>query len=242
MYYNSSHPTHYQRNQRENLTPPLRDLNSVDPKRLRKRMVREQIEARGIVDPLLIQAMHTVPRHLFVPEAFQAHAYDDTALPIGQGQTISQPYMVARMTAALNLRPGMRVMEIGIGSGYQAAILAAMGCTVFGIERLDEICKITRARLQRMAIRNIHVHCGDGTLGFPTAAPFERILVSAGGPKIPPPLIAQLDLDGLLVIPVGDKPRTQRLIRIRKGRSTLEREDMGPAAFVDLIGNHGWER
>ena len=240
MYHNSSRHSYYQQHHGENLTPLKR--GSVDPRRLRKRMVRDQIEARGIADPLLLQAMNTVPRHLFVPEAFQAHAYDDTALPIGQGQTISRPYMVARMTAALNLRPGMRIMEVGMGCGYQAAILAAMGCIVFGIERLEELCNTTRARLQRMSLRNIHVYRGDGTLGFSAAAPFERILVSAGGPKIPPPLIAQLDLDGLLVIPVGDKPRNQRLIRIRKGRSTVEREDLGPATFVDLIGNHGWER
>lgn len=150
--------------------------------------------------------------------------------------------MVARMTLALNPAPGMRILEIGLGSGYQAAILAAMGCTVFGIERLEEICRITRARLRSLAIRTVHVHRGDGTLGMSAAAPFERILVSAGGPKVPPPLVTQLDNDGILLIPVGDRPRTQRLIRIRKNRMSLVEEDLGPAAFVNLIGNHGWER
>lgn len=213
----------------------------VDPRRLRQRMVREQIEGRGIKNPLLLQAMNSVPRHLFVPEAFRAHAYEDSPLPIGQGQTISQPYMVACMTQALNISPGMRVLEIGLGSGYQAAILAAMGCTVFGIERIGEICSTTRARMRSLAIRTVHVHKGDGTLGMSAAAPFERILVSAGGPRVPPPLVDQLDNNGILLIPVGSRPRTQRLLRIRKNMSSLIQEDLGPATFVNLVGNHGWE-
>ncbi len=203
-------------------------------------MVREQIEERGISDPLLLEAMSNVPRHLFVPEAFRAHAYDDTPLPIGRGQTISQPYMVARMTQALKVSPGMRVLEIGLGSGYQAAILAAMGCIVFGMERISEICNSTRSRLKNLAFRNIHVQMGDGTLGLSTAAPFERILVSAGGPKIPPPLVSQLDCEGILVIPVGNQQRTQRLIRICNTRKGIVQEDLGSAAFVNLVGNHGW--
>lgn len=229
---------HPEQNYKERAKKPV----VIDPTRLRRRMVREQIEARGVNDPLLLEAMLTVPRHLFVPEAFRAHAYDDTALPIGQGQTISQPYMVARMTQALHISPGMRVLEIGVGSGYQAAILAAMGCAVFGIERISSIYNATRARLRKLAFRTIHLHIGDGTLGLSNAAPFERILVSAGGPQIPPPLVNQLDNDGIMVIPVGDQPRTQRLIRILKSRSGLVREDLGSAAFVDLIGNHGWGR
>lgn len=205
-------------------------------------MVREQIEGRGIQDPLLLQAMNSVPRHLFVPEAFRAHAYDDSPLPIGQGQTISQPYMVARMTDALKISPGMRVLEIGLGSGYQAAILAAMGCVVFGIERIEEICRSTQARLRSLDLKTVHVHRGDGTLGMSAAAPFDRILVSAGGPKVPPPLIEQLANNGILLIPVGERPRTQRLFRIRKSSALLFQEDLGPAEFVNLIGNHGWER
>lgn len=215
---------------------------AVDPARLRRRMVREQIQQRGIDDPLLLEAMSSVPRHLFVPEAFRTHAYADTPLPIGHGQTISQPYMVARMTQALEARPGMRVLEIGSGSGYQAAVLAAMGCSVFGIERISEILNSARSRLQRLAYRKIHLHRGDGTLGFAAAAPYDRILVSAGGPKIPPPLLSQLEDGGVLVIPVGAAPRTQRLIRARKNRGALTQEDLGSAAFVSLIGDHGWER
>lgn len=215
---------------------------NLDPRRLRLRMVREQVEGRGVTDPLILEAMLTVPRHIFVPEAFRHHAYDDTPLPIGQGQTISQPYMVARMTQALDVRPGMRVLEIGLGSGYQAAILAAMGCFVFAIERISEICKAARLRIRRLGYRNIQAHMGDGTLGLSAAAPFERILVSAGGPQIPPPLVSQLEAGGALVIPVGSAPRAQRLVRVRKTPGGLTREDLGPAVFVDLIGNHGWGR
>lgn len=233
--------SHSWTNRREHFAREHTNILQVDPKRLRQKMVREQIAGRGIANPLLLQAMASVPRHLFVPEAFRAHAYDDTPLPIGQGQTISQPFMVAKMTEALNVKPGMRVLEIGIGSGYQAAILAAMGCTVLGLERIAEICAATRLRMQRLGLRSVHVHRTDGTLGFPSAAPFERILVSAGGPIVPPPLVNQLDSNnGVLIIPVGDKPQSQRLYRIRKNGFSLEKADLGPASFVNLVGNHGW--
>lgn len=239
MYNNFSHA---QSGPWQNPLPQSLDTRKLDPRRLRQRMVQEQIIGRGLNDPLLVQAMGSVPRHLFVPEAFRAHAYNDAPLPIGQGQTISQPYTVARMTLALNVAPGMRVLEVGAGSGYQAAVLAAMGCTVFGIERIGELCAATRMRLRKLAIRTVHIYKGDGTLGLGAAAPFDRILVSAGGPMIPPPLVAQLEDDGILVIPVGDRPGTQRLVRIRKNRNSPIQEDLGPAVFVDLIGNHGWQR
>lgn len=210
-----------------------------DPRRLRIAMVRDQIEGRGISDPAVLAAMQTTPRHLFVHEALALNAYDDTSLPIGYGQTISQPFMVARMSEALMARPGMRVLEIGSGCGYQAAVLADMGCSVIGIERMRDIYQAAARRLRNLGYNRIHLHCGDGTLGMPQAAPFERILVSAGGPDIPAPLIAQLDENGVMVIPVGGKNR-QRLVRIRKNRGRIEREDLGIALFVDLIGNHGW--
>lgn len=216
-------------------------LGSPDPKRLRKRMVREQIEGRGITDPLVISAMLAVPRHLFVPEAFASHAYDDTPLPIGYGQTISQPFMVACMTQHLQLSPGMRVLEIGSGCGYQAAVIAAMGCTVFGVERLPELYRDASVRLRQLGYRSIHLHRGDGTLGLKPAAPFERIVVSAGGPEVPPPLLAQLADDGVMIIPVGARPRTQRLLRLRKANGKILAEDLGPAIFVDLVGDHGWQ-
>lgn len=213
----------------------------VDPRRLRLRMVREQLQGRGITDPGVLDAMSRVPRHLFVPEAFAAHAYNDSPLPIGQGQTISQPYMVARMTQFLEARQGMRVLEIGVGSGYQAAVLAAMGCIVFGMERVKEIYQATSARLRRMGLGAIHIQRGDGTLGLPQAAPFDRIIVSAGGPKIPDPLISQLAVNGVMLIPVGGKPRAQRLLRLRKRLGSITTEDLGAAVFVDLVGHHGWK-
>lgn len=212
----------------------------IDPRRLRQRMVREQIAARGISQPEILEAMSLVPRHLFVPEAFQSHAYEDSPVPIGYGQTISQPYMVALMTSLLEVEKGMRVLEIGAGSGYQAAILATLGCNVISIERLPDLYQRARELLRKMGYRSIHLHKGDGTLGFAVSAPFERILVTAGGPQVPPPLLAQLADKGILLIPVGEKPRTQRLLRLRKQNGHILQEDLGPAAFVDLVGNHGW--
>lgn len=216
------------------------DARKPDPKRLRQRMVKEQILARGIVDPLVIAAMGEVPRHLFVQEALAAHAYEDTSLPIGYGQTISQPYMVARMSELLEAERGMRVLEIGAGCGYQMAVLAAMGCVVYGMERVREIYQATLARLRRLRLMRAQLHLGDGTLGLPPAAPFDRIIVSAGGPEIPPPLVSQLGNGGVLLIPVGSTQRRQRLTRLRKLNGKVYMEDLGMAVFVDLIGNHGW--
>ena len=220
--------------------PPGNAQAPVDPRRLRLRMVQEQIEARGLTDAAILEAMAAVPRHLFVPDAFKSHAYDDSPVPIGFGQTISQPYVVAIMTRNLMIQKGMRVLEIGAGSGYQAAVLATLGCSVIAVERIGELFMRTRTLLQKLGYRSIHLHKGDGTLGMPMSAPFERILVSAGGPQIPPPLLAQLGEKGIMLIPVGERPRTQRLIRIKKINGSLFREDMGPAAFVDLVGDHGW--
>ncbi|MDE5833155.1 MAG: protein-L-isoaspartate(D-aspartate) O-methyltransferase [Desulfovibrio sp.] len=205
-------------------------------------MVREQIMARGITDENIINAMLAVPRHLFVPEAFRARAYADTPLPIGFGQTISQPYVVAVMTAALEVEPGARTLEVGAGSGYQAAILAAMGCVALGIERSPELYRQTLARVRSLGLSSkIHLYRGDGTLGLPNAAPYERILVSAGAPSIPAPLLRQLAEGGVMVVPVGEKRRKQRLIRTRKIRGKYISEDLGAAEFVDLVGDYGWQ-
>lgn len=212
-----------------------------DPRRQRASMVHNQLEARGICNPLVLGAMARVPRHLFVQEALAAHAYDDASLPIGYGQTISQPFMVARMSELLMAEPGMRVLEIGAGCGYQSAVLAAMGCIVYAIERVRPIYHATLSRLRLMRLRNIQLHYGDGTLGFSQAAPFDRIIVSAGGPEIPPPLVAQLGNGGILLIPVGPVSRSQRLIRLHKRGMKIQTEDMGPAIFVDLVGDHGWK-
>ncbi|MDO5484430.1 MAG: protein-L-isoaspartate(D-aspartate) O-methyltransferase [Desulfovibrionaceae bacterium] len=201
----------------------------------------EALAARGISDAAVLAAMAQVPRHLFVQEALRAQAYEDTSLPIGYGQTISQPYSVALMTQMLEARRGMRVLEVGTGSGYQAAILATLGCTVFTVERLRELYQMTSILLQQLGLRGIHMQRGDGTLGIPGAAPFERILVTAGGPEIPPPLVEQLDEGGIMLIPVGDRPRSQRLIRLCKSQGRVVSEDIGPAVFVDLVGDHGWQ-
>ena len=206
----------------------------------RERMVREQIEARGIRDGGVLHALRTVKRHLFVTEGLYARAYEDTPVPIGQGQTISQPYIVALMSELLEARPGMRTLEIGTGSGYQAAVLAAMGLTVFSVERIRELFFATRELLQRLSIRNVHMKLNDGTLGMPEAAPFDRIIVTAGGTSVPPPLLEQLDDPGILVIPVGSQRRTQRLVRIRKDNGKVYQENKGAVSFVDLVGVHAW--
>lgn len=203
-------------------------------------MVREQLEARGITDTAVLNAMSCVPRHLFVQEALQSQAYKDTALPIGCGQTISQPYMVGLMSQLLEVKKGTRVLEIGTGSGYQAAVLAAMGCTVFTVERLRELYQNAVSLFRQMGLHSIHVQLHDGTLGVPDAAPFDRIIVTAGGPEVPAPLVEQLDEDGILLIPVGPRLR-QRLVRVRKIQGQIQQDDLECVEFVDLVGNHGWK-
>ena len=219
---------------------PRESVSPIDPKRLRLRMVREQLQARGISDAAVLGAMAAVPRHLFVQEALRAQAYEDTPLPIGYGQTISQPYIVGLMTQLLEVERGMRVLEIGTGSGYQSAVLSTMGCTVFTVERMRELYQNTSSLLRQLGLRGIHMQRRDGTLGMPEAAPFERIIVTAGGPEVPRPLVDQLEEGGILLIPVGDKPRTQRLLRLRKEQGRISSEDLGPVVFVDLVGDHGW--
>ncbi len=211
----------------------------LDPRRSRQRMVQE-LRRSGITDEAVLQAMAGVPRHLFVEEALRVQAYEDIRLPIGYGQTISQPSTVALMTQNLEVRPGMRVLEIGTGSGYQAAVLAVMGCRVYTVERIAELYHATRNLLQQLSLRAIYMVRGDGTLGLPAAAPFERIIVTAGGPEVPQPLLQQLAEGGILLIPVGDKPRTQRLLRVHRRAGRFLTENLGPANFVDLVGSHGW--
>lgn len=211
----------------------------LDPRRSRQRMVQE-LRRSGITDEAVLQAMAGVPRHLFVEEALRVQAYEDIRLPIGYGQTISQPSTVALMTQNLEVRPGMRVLEIGTGSGYQAAVLAVMGCRVYTVERIAELYHATRNLLQQLSLRAIYMVRGDGTLGLPAAAPFERIIVTAGGPEVPQPLLQQLAEGGILLIPVGDKPRTQRLLRVHRRAGRFFTENLGPANFVDLVGSHGW--
>jgi len=212
----------------------------VDPRRMRERMVDEQIVARGITEPRLLAVMRELPRHLFVEEAMAKQAYMDNPLPIGEGQTISQPYIVALMTELLRVEPGMKVLEIGTGSGYQAAVLAKLGADVHTIERLPKLCELARNRLRAMGLFNVHVKLDDGTLGWPSIAPFDRILVTAGGPEVPQPLVDQLCECGRLVMPVGPARRLQSLILIEKKDGQVLRQDYGGVQFVDLVGAHGW--
>jgi protein-L-isoaspartate(D-aspartate) O-methyltransferase len=203
-------------------------------------MVARLRDHYGVRDPRVFGAMREVPRHLFVPEALQGRAYGDHALPINANQTISQPYIVARMTELLDLDANSRVLEIGAGSGYQTAVLARIAAQVYSIERLGELAREAQARIRELGIYNATVKCFDGTLGWGAHAPYDAILVAAGGPDIPAPLIAQLKVGGRLVVPVGATRESQRLIRVIKKDKGYSEEDHGGCAFVPLIGQHGW--
>ena len=205
----------------------------------RERMIEEQLVPRGISDPRVLEAMRQVPRHLFVEDAMQAHAYGDFPLPIGSGQTISQPYIVALMTEALQLKGSERVQEIGTGSGYQAAILSRLCLRVYTIERIDALVGRARRVFDRLRYHNIVSRIDDGTEGWSAEAPFDGILVTAGGPRIPDPLLAQLADPGRLVIPVGDQG-VQDLQLVEKRDGGLTVRTIEQVRFVDLIGAYGW--
>lgn len=206
----------------------------------RQAMVRNQIERRNIHDLRLLEAMRRIPRHRFVPPSLHEHAYEDGPLPIGLGQTISQPYIVAAMTNLLALRGTENVLEIGTGSGYQAAILGEMAGLVHTVEFLPQLAETAQVVLENLGFRNIFVHTGDGTLGWPPAAPYQAILVTAAAPKIPAPLFEQLDEGGRLVIPVGG-PHGQDLERWCKVSGHAICETLFPVAFVPLRGHFGWQ-
>jgi protein-L-isoaspartate(D-aspartate) O-methyltransferase len=209
----------------------------------RMRMVETQVEKRGIYNHNVLEAMRRVPRHLFVPEAVRDYAYRDGPLEIGEGQTISQPYIVALMTALLRLQGGERVLEVGTGSGYQAAILAEIAGEVHTIERHARLAQQAKEVLDTLGYTNITVHIGDGTLGAPAHAPYAAILVAAAAPHVPQALLDQLDDGGRLVLPVGAASHTggQVLQRWERHGPHFEREDLIPVAFVPLIGEQGWE-
>jgi protein-L-isoaspartate(D-aspartate) O-methyltransferase len=206
----------------------------------RERMIERLRDHYGIRDIRVLDAMLVVPRHRFVPEALQSRAYGDHALPIAANQTISQPFIVARMTELLELDTRSRVLEIGAGSGYQTAVLARLGAQVFAIERIAELAREAQARIRQLGIYNATVKCFDGTLGWSAHAPYDGILVAAGGPEVPEPLLAQLKVDGRLVIPIGTTRESQRLIRVLKTEKGYTYEDHGACAFVPLIGHYGW--
>ena len=207
---------------------------------LREEMVEKQLRRRGIQNAAVLAAMAEVPRHEFVSEDVRAHAYDDLPLPIGAGQTISQPYIVAAMSAALRLQPGDRVLEIGTGCGYHAAVLSRLAKEVFTIERRPELASSASSRLARLGYSNAHVHCGDGTLGLPDFAPFDAILVAAAAPAVPKPLLAQLAEGGRMILPVGDAEH-QELQLIEKHGEAFPVKMLEGCRFVPLVGYHGWQ-
>lgn len=210
---------------------------TLDLSRQRAWMVEAQIAGRGISDERILAAMRRVPREAFVPEGLREFAYDDGPLPIGAGQTISQPYIVALMIGAAQLHAGDRVLEIGTGSGYAAAVMSLLAAEIYTIERIDALVEGARRRFHGLGYGNIHARCGDGTAGWPEAAPFEAILVAAGGSAVPELLLQQLAQGGRLVMPVGRESRAQRLIRLwRIGDCDFEEEDYGGVSFVPLIG------
>jgi protein-L-isoaspartate(D-aspartate) O-methyltransferase len=207
--------------------------------RQRDEMVHQQIESRGITDPKVLAALRSVPRHLFVSEALRDQAYGDFPLPIGEQQTISQPFIVAEMTQALELGKDDRVLEIGTGSGYQAAILAQIAYRVYTVERIRALYLQARKLLDKLQYHNIVMRCADGTVGWEDQSPFDAIIVTAGAPIIPDLLINQLTEGGRLVVPVGNQ-HSQDLIKITKDRSGVHQTNLGGCRFVKLVGKHGW--
>ncbi len=208
--------------------------------RQREEMVKRQIEARGIGDPKVLNAFRRVPRHLFVPEALWDQAYGDYPLPIGEQQTISQPYIVAEMTACLQLTENDRVLEIGTGSGYQAAILAQIAYRVYTIERIHSLLIRARRIFDELRLFNILTRYADGTTGWQSESPFDAIVVTAGAPRIPGPLVSQLAPGGRMVIPVGDRT-TQDLIKVTRDQDGIRQQSLGGCRFVKLVGEHGWK-
>jgi len=207
----------------------------------RERMIKRLREHYKINDEKVLKVMGAVPRHLFLPTALKTQAYADNALPIAGNQTISQPFIVAKMTELLELTPTARVLEIGAGSGYQTAILAKLARSVYAIERISQLAAEAQSRLLELGLHNVVLRCADGTLGWEIYAPFDAIIVAAGGPTMPEPLLGQLKLGGKLVIPIGQNQQSQRLIRVTRTEKGFKTEDFGGCAFVPLIGEHGWK-
>ncbi len=216
------------------------ERESLKYQRLREEMVRQQIEARGVADPAVRAAMRRVPRHLFVSEALRDQAYGDFPLPIGEQQTISQPYIVAEMTQALQLTREDRVLEIGTGSGYQAAILAEIAYRIYTIERIRALYLQVRRLFDELRLFNVVTRYGDGSKGWEEESPFDAIIVTAGAPRIPTTLVNQLAVGGRLVAPVGN-PHSQELIKLVKDKTGIRQSNLGGCRFVKLVGEHGWQ-
>ncbi|MCM8767711.1 MAG: protein-L-isoaspartate(D-aspartate) O-methyltransferase [Candidatus Omnitrophica bacterium] len=212
----------------------------IDFEKLRREMVENQIIRRGITNKKVIAAFLKVPREEFVPEQLKESAYDDTPLPIGEGQTISQPYIVALMTESLTLKENEKVLEIGTGSGYQSAILAEIGCEVYSIEKIESLAKKAEKTLKKLGY-NVKIKIGDGTLGWEEFSPYDKIIVTAASPKIPKTLLSQLSKnEGKLIIPIGDRFSQDLILFIKRGEK-IEKINLGGCQFVPLIGKEGWE-
>jgi protein-L-isoaspartate(D-aspartate) O-methyltransferase len=217
-------------------------IPKMDFAQARADMVEQQIARRGVRDPRVLDAMARIPREAFVLPGWEEGAYEDQPLPIADRQTISQPYIVAYMVEAAGLRRGDRALEIGTGSGYAAAVMAAIAARVYTIERHPGLAETARRRLRELGFDNVEVRVGDGTLGWPEAQPFNAIIVTAGGPKVPAELREQLAIGGRLIIPVGDSMHHQSLVRVaREGTADYREEDLADVAFVPLIGEAGWD-
>jgi protein-L-isoaspartate(D-aspartate) O-methyltransferase len=216
-------------------------MNAPEMAVQRSAMVENQIRARGVRDRLVIKAMGTVPREAFVPQNMKAFAYEDSPLPIGEGQTISQPFIVAYMIAALGLSGGERVLDIGTGSGYAAAVLGEIASEVYTVERIEPLADQAKQTLASLGYHQVHVRCGDGTLGWPQHAPYDAIIVAAGGPKLPRSLQLQLKIGGRMVIPVGNDSAAQELVRVtRESQTQFKYACIADVRFVPLIGEEGW--
>lgn len=212
----------------------------INEDRERQRMVEEQIVGRGVKDQRVLAVMRKVPRHVFLPEAMRNMAYADNALPIGENQTISQPYMVALMSELLGLSGTERVLEIGTGSGYQAAVLAELSSKVYTVERVKTLADKARTVLDRLGYRSVAIKVYDGTYGWKEMSPFDAIMVTAGSPEIPAPLVEQLRIGGRMVIPIGDRSG-QRLVKLNRTAEGPDIQTTIPCMFVPLIGAHGWK-
>jgi len=206
----------------------------------RSEMVESQIKRRGINNERVLQAFRKIPRHLFVPEMYQADAYADHPLPIGNGQTISQPYIVALMTSNLKLMGNEKVLEIGTGSGYQTAILAHLVKEVHSVERILKISDLAKRNLQVLGMDNIYLHVGDGSLGWPDSAPYDRILITAAAPEIPEIILKQLKINGRIVVPIGGRWRQMLEVWVKE-KKQIKKEQILPVVFVPLRGAHGWQ-
>jgi protein-L-isoaspartate(D-aspartate) O-methyltransferase len=216
-------------------------LTSTDPYHFARQRMLNSLRVRGVRDEKVLKAMASVPRHLFVEEALTCKAYGDHPLPIPGGQTISQPYMVARMTELLEITKKDKVLEVGAGSGYQTAVLSHVAGLIFSIERIEELARLAKARIRQFNIDNVILRCSDGSLGWPENAPYKGILAAAAAPDIPNALVDQLEVGGCLVLPIGTD-QEQRLIRVRKIRQGTTVEDHGSVIFVKMIGRQGWDK